>query len=41
VLQEEHIATLDRLRAVADRIERFDGIGSKMAGMIRAELARI
>jgi DNA-directed RNA polymerase alpha subunit len=41
-LQQEHIATLDQLRAVADRIERvLPGIGHKTAETIRAELARI
>jgi hypothetical protein len=41
VLQQENITTLDRLRAVADRIERFDNIGHKTALTIRAELARM
>jgi hypothetical protein len=37
----ENITTLDRLRMVADRLERFDRIGPKIARTIRAELARI
>jgi DNA-directed RNA polymerase alpha subunit len=41
VLQQENITTLDQLRAVADRLERFDRIGPKTAQIIRAELARI
>jgi DNA-directed RNA polymerase alpha subunit len=41
VLQQEHIATLDQLRAAAGRIERFDNIGRKTAQTIRAELSRI
>ncbi|MFC4172507.1 DNA-directed RNA polymerase subunit alpha C-terminal domain-containing protein [Microvirga sp. GCM10011540] len=41
VLQQENITTLDRLRAVADRIERFDNIGRKTAKVIRAELTRL
>jgi DNA-directed RNA polymerase alpha subunit len=41
VLQQENIITLGQLRAVADRLERFDRIGSKTAQTIRAELARI
>jgi hypothetical protein len=41
VLQQENIITLDQLRAVADRLERFDRIGSKTAQVIRAELDRI
>ena len=41
VLQREHIATLDRLRTVADRIQRYEGIGAKTAHVIRKELARV
>jgi hypothetical protein len=40
VLRRENITTLDRLKAVARRIERFDGIGSKTARAIREEVAR-
>ncbi len=41
VLRRENITTMSKLRAVADRLERFEGIGSKLAQAIRAELARI
>ncbi len=41
VLQQENITTLDRLRAIADRIERLENVGAKTARTIRAELARI
>jgi DNA-directed RNA polymerase alpha subunit len=40
-LQQEHITTLDRLNAVADRLDRLENIGSKTARTIRTELARI
>ncbi len=41
-LQQENIITLDRLKAVADRLERvLPGIGCKTALTIRTELARI
>ena len=40
-LQQENITTLDQLRAAADRIERFENIGPKIAQTIRAELARV
>jgi hypothetical protein len=40
VLQRENIRTLDQLRAVAGRIDRFDGIGAKAAHIIREEIAR-
>jgi DNA-directed RNA polymerase alpha subunit len=40
-LQREGIMTLDQLRAVADRIERIEGIGVKIAQAIRDELARL
>jgi DNA-directed RNA polymerase alpha subunit len=39
VLREENLTTLDRLRAVADRLDRLEGIGAKTAQTIRAELA--
>jgi hypothetical protein len=41
MLQQENITTLDRLKAVADRIERFERIGPKTARTIRAELTRV
>ena len=41
-LHKADIRTLDQLRAVADQIERVvDGVGSKTAQAIRAEIARI
>ena len=40
VLRRENITTMSKLRAVAARLERFDGIGSKLAQAIRAELTR-
>ena len=40
VLIEEGINTLEQLKAVADRLERFPGIGVKMARLVREELAR-
>jgi hypothetical protein len=41
VLRRENITTMSKLRAVADRLERVDGIGSKLAQAIRAELTRV
>jgi DNA-directed RNA polymerase alpha subunit len=41
VLRREKVNTLAKLRAVADRLEQFEGIGPKTAKVIRAELARI
>jgi len=41
VLQREDIQTLDQLRANADRLEQFDGIGVGMAHMIRLTLAYV
>jgi hypothetical protein len=41
VLQRENIQTLDELRANADRLEQFDGIGPGMAHMIRLTLAYV
>jgi hypothetical protein len=41
VLRRENITTLAQLSAVADRIERFPGIGGKTAQVIRAELSRV
>jgi hypothetical protein len=40
VLRRENITTMSKLRAVADRLERFDGIETKLAQAIRAELTR-
>jgi DNA-directed RNA polymerase alpha subunit len=40
-LRRENITTLDRLRAVADRLDRLEGIGAKTAQTIRVELARM
>ena len=40
-LQRGNVTTLDRLKAVAGRIERVvEGVGFKTAEAIRAELAR-
>jgi hypothetical protein len=41
VLRRENITKISKLHAIADRLERFEGIGSKMAQAIRAELTRI
>ena len=41
VLQRENIQTLDQLRASADRLEQFDGIGPGMAQVIRLALAYV
>jgi DNA-directed RNA polymerase alpha subunit len=41
VLMREGITTLDHLRAVADHLEQFEGIGRKSAQIIREELARV
>ena len=38
VLRRENIKTMNKLRAVADHLERLDGIGPKRAQAIRAEL---
>jgi len=40
-LRRGNITTLAKLRKVADHLEQFDGFGPKLAGVIRAELARI
>ncbi len=40
VLRRENIKTISELRAIADHLEQFDGIGPKRAQTIRAELAR-
>jgi hypothetical protein len=39
-LRRENITTMSKLRAAANHLERFDGIGPKWAQVIRAELAR-
>jgi hypothetical protein len=41
VLRRENITSMSKLRAVADWLERGDGIGSKLAQVIRAELTRV
>ena len=42
MLDEAKITTLERLKAVADRVDQLvPGIGPKMAEAIRLELARI
>jgi hypothetical protein len=41
VLRRENIKSISKLRAVADHLERFNGIGPKSAQAIRAELARV
>jgi hypothetical protein len=40
-LERENIRTIDQLRTVAGRLERFDGIGPKTAQAIRLELDRV
>ena len=40
VLRRENITTMNKLRAVAARLERVEGIGTKLAQAIRAELTR-
>jgi hypothetical protein len=40
VLRRENITTIDQLRAVADRLQRFDGVGFRTALAIREEIAR-
>jgi hypothetical protein len=40
-LKRENITTLGRLKAVAEQIEGFTGIGPKTAQAIRAELTRV
>ncbi len=41
VLQRENIQTIDELRANADRLEQFDGIGPGMAQLMRLTLAYV
>jgi DNA-directed RNA polymerase alpha subunit len=40
MLRRENITTIDRLRAVADRLQRFEGVGFRTALAIREEIAR-
>jgi predicted flap endonuclease-1-like 5' DNA nuclease len=40
-LADEGITTFNQLKAVADQLERFEGIGPKTAEVIRGEIARI
>jgi hypothetical protein len=40
-LRRGNVNTLDKLRKVAAHLEQFDGIGPKLARVIRGELARI
>lgn len=40
VLRRENIDTINQLRVKADQLEQLDGIGSRMAHIIRQELAR-
>jgi len=41
VLKRERIETLDQLKTVADRIDRWERIGPWSARMVRRELARM
>ena len=41
VFDRENIQTIDQLRAVADQLERFEGIGPITARVIRQELDRV
>jgi hypothetical protein len=41
VLDREHVRTVDQLRAIANRLERLDGIGPITARTIRQELDRV
>ena len=41
VLDREHIRTVDQLRAVVCRLEKFEGVGSITAQTIRLELDRV
>jgi DNA integrity scanning protein DisA with diadenylate cyclase activity len=40
-LRDEGITTISRLQAIADQLEKLDGIGPKAARIIREELARV
>ena len=41
VLRRENIQTMDELRANADRLEQFDGIGPGMAQLMRLAFAYV
>ncbi|WP_262269997.1 hypothetical protein [Microvirga yunnanensis] len=41
VFQRENIQTIDELRAVADQLERFEGLGPITVRAIRQELDRV
>jgi hypothetical protein len=41
ILSDEGITTIDQLRAVAEDLEQFPGIGPKLAQITREELARV
>jgi hypothetical protein len=41
VLHRENITTIDELRAVADKLKGFEGIGPKTTLAIRVELDRV
>jgi hypothetical protein len=41
VLRRQDITTMDELRAVSDRVHRFEGIGPKTAQLIRDEIVRV
>ena len=41
MLREQGITTIDQIKAIAARIERFERIGPKTAQVIREELARV
>jgi hypothetical protein len=41
VLRRQNITTMDDLKAAADRVHRFEGIGAKTARLIREEIARV
>jgi hypothetical protein len=41
VFHRENIQTIDQLRAVADQLEQFEGIGPITARVIRQELNRV
>jgi hypothetical protein len=40
-LRQANITTLEQLRAVADKIQRFEGVGPQTAKIIRGELRRV
>ena len=41
VLRRQDVTTMDELRAVSDRVHRFEGIGPKTARLIRDEIVRV